>query len=77
MCFGAEVCTQLMQALGGQRVALISLDEFYRDLTPEEHGTEHGSNEGLMWFKQVNQPIIYIYIYVIYVHIYIYLCIYG
>lgn len=31
-----EVCTQLMQALGGSRVALISLDEFYRDLTPEE-----------------------------------------
>lgn len=30
------VCTQLMQALGGQRVALISLDEFYRDLTEEE-----------------------------------------
>ena len=26
-----------MQALGGQRVALISLDEFYRDLTEEEH----------------------------------------
>jgi len=30
------VCTQLMQALGGQRVALLSLDEFYRDLTAEE-----------------------------------------
>jgi len=30
------VCQMLMQALGDQRVALISLDEFYRDLTPQE-----------------------------------------
>ncbi|CAJ1367161.1 unnamed protein product, partial [Effrenium voratum] len=30
------VCSRLMQALGDQRVALVSLDEFYRDLTPEE-----------------------------------------
>jgi len=30
------VCQMLMQALADQRVALLSLDEFYRDLTEEE-----------------------------------------
>lgn len=41
-----EVCTQLMQALGGQRVALLSLDEFYRDLTAEDRfGPRNKKNE--------------------------------
>lgn len=30
------VCGRITQQLGGQRVVLLSLDEFYRDLTPEE-----------------------------------------
>jgi len=30
------VCARITQALGDQRVVLLSLDEFYRDLTPEE-----------------------------------------
>ncbi|CAE8609991.1 unnamed protein product, partial [Polarella glacialis] len=30
------VCKRIIQSLGAQRVVLISLDEFYRDLTPEE-----------------------------------------
>lgn len=30
------VCNRITQHLGGQRVVLICLDEFYRDLTPEE-----------------------------------------
>lgn len=30
------VCSRITQRLGGQRVVLLSLDEFYRDLTPEE-----------------------------------------
>ena len=35
-----------MQALGGQRVALLSLDEFYRDLTAEDRfGPRNKKNE--------------------------------
>jgi len=30
------VCERIMQALGNQRVVMLSIDEFYRDLTPEE-----------------------------------------
>jgi uridine kinase len=30
------VCRRIIESLGGQRVALLSIDEFYRDLTPEE-----------------------------------------
>lgn len=30
------VCSRITQSLGGQRVVLLSIDEFYRDLTPEE-----------------------------------------
>lgn len=30
------VCSRITQNLGGQRVVVLSLDDFYRDLTPEE-----------------------------------------